>query len=53
MSACRFDAGAATGRKAMSDRDEIVEKINLYALAVDAQAWDLFDRIFIEKCDAD
>lgn len=37
----------------MSDRDEIVEKINLYALGVDAQRWDLFDRIFIEKCDAD
>ncbi|MCB2079989.1 MAG: nuclear transport factor 2 family protein [Novosphingobium sp.] len=37
----------------MTDRDEIIEKINLYALAVDAQRWDLFDRIFIEKCDAD
>ncbi len=37
----------------MTDRDEIVEKINLYALAVDTQRWDLFDRIFIEKCDAD
>lgn len=37
----------------MSDRDEIVEKINLYALAVDSQRWDLFDRIFTEECDAD
>lgn len=37
----------------MSDRDEIVEAINLYALAVDAQRWDLFDRIFTSQCDAD
>ncbi len=37
----------------MSDRDEIVEKLNLYALAVDAQRWDLFDRIFTSHCDAD
>ena len=37
----------------MSDRDEIIEKINLYALAVDAQRWDLFDRIFTERCEAD
>lgn len=37
----------------VSDRDEIVEKINLYALAVDSQRWDLFDRIFTEHCDID
>ena len=37
----------------MSDRTEIVEKINLYALAVDAQRWDLFDRVFTHHCDAD
>ena len=37
----------------MSDRDEIVEKLNQYALAVDSQRWDLFDRIFIEHCDVD
>ena len=37
----------------MSDRDEIVEKLNLYALAVDTQRWDLFDRVFTEFCDVD
>ena len=37
----------------MSDRDRIIEKLNLYALAVDAQRWDLFDRIFTLHCDAD
>jgi hypothetical protein len=37
----------------MNDREEIIEKINLYALAMDTQRWDLFDRIFIERCDAD
>jgi hypothetical protein len=37
----------------MSDRDEIVELINLYALAVDTQRWDLFDRVFAPDCDAD
>ncbi len=37
----------------MTDRDEIVEKLNLYALAVDAQRWDLFDRIFTAHCEAD
>ena len=37
----------------MQDRDEIIEKINLYALAVDVQRWDLFDRIFTEHCIAD
>lgn len=37
----------------MSDREQIVEKLNLYALAVDAQCWDLFDRIFTEYCDVD
>ena len=37
----------------MSDRDEIVGKINLYALGVDAQRWDLFDRVFTSHCDVD
>ena len=37
----------------MTERDEIIEKINLYALAVDARRWDLFDRIFTGDCDAD
>ncbi len=35
------------------DRDEIIEKINLYGLAMDSQRWELFDRIFTEHCDAD
>jgi len=35
------------------DREEIIEKINLYALALDSQRWDLFDRIFTEHCHAD
>lgn len=37
----------------MSDREEIVNKLNLYALAVDCQDWDLFDRIFVQHCEAD
>lgn len=37
----------------MTDSDQIIEKINLYRLAMDAQRWDLFDRIFTERCDAD
>ena len=37
----------------MTDRDQIIEKINLYGLAMDSQRWDLFDRIFTERCDAD
>lgn len=37
----------------MTDRDAIVETINLYALAVDAQRWALFDRVFTADCDAD
>lgn len=37
----------------MTDRDQIIEKINLYALAVDTRRWDLFDRIFANHCEAD
>ena len=37
----------------MSEREEIVEKLNLYALAVDTRRWDLFDRIFAHHVDAD
>ena len=37
----------------MSERDEIVELINRYALAVDAQRWALFDTIFTSDCIAD
>lgn len=37
----------------MSDREEIVQLINLYGLAMDTQRWDLFDRVFTETVDAD
>lgn len=37
----------------MSDREEIVQLINLYGFAMDTQRWDLFDRIFTEDVDAD
>ena len=37
----------------MADREDIIERINLYGLAMDTQRWDLFDRIFTEDCDAD
>lgn len=37
----------------MSDRDDIIDLINLYGLAMDTQRWDLFDRVFAEDVDAD
>ncbi len=37
----------------MSDREEIIQLINLYGLAMDTQRWDLFDRIFTADVDAD
>ena len=37
----------------MSDRNDIVQIINLYGLAMDTQRWDLFDRIFTPDCDVD
>jgi SnoaL-like domain len=37
----------------MSARNDIIQLINLYGLAMDTQRWDLFDRIFTEDCDAD
>ena len=39
----------------MSDQDtaSIIRTLNLYALAMDTQRWDLFDRIFTEHVDAD
>ena len=37
----------------MSDRNDIIQAINLYGLAMDSQRWDLFDRIFTPDCDAD
>jgi len=35
------------------DRTEIVDLINLYALAVDTQKWDLFRRVFTPDVDAE
>ena len=37
----------------MSDREAIIQTINLYGFAMDTQRWDLFDRIFTADCDAD
>lgn len=37
----------------MSDREAIIQLVNLYGLAMDTQRWDLFDRIFAEHVDAD
>ena len=37
----------------MSDREEIIQLLNLYGLAMDTQRWELFDRIFTADCDAD
>ncbi|MFA7587578.1 MAG: nuclear transport factor 2 family protein [Novosphingobium sp.] len=48
---CRINGGNR-GRD-VADRGEIIEKLNLYALAVDTRRWDLFDRIFAEHCEAD
>jgi hypothetical protein len=35
------------------DKAEIIEVLNLYGFALDAQAWDLFDRAFTEDVVAD
>lgn len=37
----------------MADREDIIELINLYGLAMDTRRWDLFDRIFTPDVDAD
>jgi hypothetical protein len=37
----------------MADREDIIDTINLYGLAMDTQRWDLFDRIFTDDVDAD
>jgi SnoaL-like domain len=37
----------------MSARNDIIQLINLYGLAMDSQRWDLFDRIFTADCHAD
>lgn len=36
-----------------TDREAIIQLINLYGFAMDSQRWDLFDRIFAEDVDAD
>ena len=35
------------------DKAEIIEALNLYAFALDAQQWDLFDRVFTDDVTAD
>ena len=37
----------------MSDRNDIIQKLNLYGFAVDTQRWDLFDTVFTPFVDAD
>lgn len=37
----------------MADREDIIEVLNLYGLAMDTRRWDLFDRIFTPDCDVD
>lgn len=37
----------------MADREDIIELLNLYGLAMDTRRWDLFDRIFTADVDAD
>jgi hypothetical protein len=37
----------------MTDREEIIQRINLYGFAVDTQRWDLFDQIFTQHIEAD
>lgn len=37
----------------MADREDIVERLNLYGLAMDTRRWDLFDRIFLPDAQVD
>lgn len=37
----------------MADREDIIERINLYGFAMDTRRWDLFDGIFAPDVDAD
>ena len=37
----------------MADREDIIDTINLYGLAMDTQRWDLFDRVFTADVNAD
>jgi hypothetical protein len=36
-----------------SDREDIIQLLNLYGLAVDSRRWDLFDQLFSDYIDAD
>lgn len=36
-----------------SDREEIIQRLNLYGFAVDTQRWDLFDEVFTAHVEAD
>jgi hypothetical protein len=40
-------------RRESVDRDDIVNSINLYSLAVDTLCWDLFDGIFLPDGEVD
>ncbi|TCM37992.1 nuclear transport factor 2 family protein [Novosphingobium sp. ST904] len=37
----------------MADREDIVEVLNLYGLAMDTRRWDLFGRVFTADCAVD
>lgn len=37
----------------MADREDIVERLNLYGLAMDTRRWDLFDQIFTHDAAVD
>lgn len=37
----------------LTDREDIIELINLYGLAMDTRRWELFDRVFAPTVDAD
>ena len=37
----------------MSDRNDIIQKLNLYGFVVDTHQWDLFDTVFSPFVDAD
>jgi ketosteroid isomerase-like protein len=47
--------GTVEGEQAMADQDKvaIIEALNLYGAALDAQQWDLFDRVFTKDVTAD
>jgi len=37
----------------MSEREEIIQVLNLYAIAIDTQSWHLFDMVFTDNVSAD